>query len=412
VRGARVWAKLLGVEGSIVEDVELDDASDSLIVRVRLQPRDRRRCGRCRRRCPGYDGGEGRRRWRTLDLGTTKAYVEAAAPRVRCPEHGIIVAAVPWARHGAGHSRAFDDQVAWLASHCSKSAVVDLGRIAWRTVGAIIGRVVADGRARRDPLDGLRRIGIDDISYRRGQRYLMIVVDHDTGRLVWAGERRTASTVEAFFDALGPDRTAALTHVSTDAAVWIVEPVRRRAPGAVLCTDPFHVVRWATEALDELRREIWNQARRAGDRRLARAVRSTRWLLYRRADELDRGQRERFDRLVELNEPLYRAYLLKEQLREVFAVRGAAGIVLLDAWIGWAKASPEPRFREVGLRVETHREGIVATLIHGLSNGRVEAMNTRVRLITRIAYGFHSAGALIALAFLSLGGFCPPLPGR
>jgi transposase len=96
----------------------------------------------------------------------------------------------------------------------------------------------------------------------------------------------------------------------------------------------------------------------------------------------------------------------------VFAVRGAAGIVLLDAWIGWAKASPEPRFREVGQRVETHREGIVATLIHGLSNGRVEAMNTRVRLITRIAYGFHSAGALIALAFLSLGGFCPPLPGR
>ncbi len=113
-------------------------------------------------------------------------WLEADAPRVNCRVHGPTVAAVPWARHGAGHTRDFDDTVAWLAVQCSKTAVTELLRVAWRTVGAIITRVQADIDATVDRFDGLRRIGIDEISYKRGHRYLTVVVDHDTGRLVWA----------------------------------------------------------------------------------------------------------------------------------------------------------------------------------------------------------------------------------
>ena len=121
-----------------------------------------------------------------MDLGTTRVFIEADAPRVRCREHGVIVTQVPWARHGAGHTRDFDAYAAWLAVHVSKSAVVALLRIAWKTVGAIITRVSADIDAHVDRLDGLRRIGIDEISYKRHFRYLTVVVDHDTGHLVWA----------------------------------------------------------------------------------------------------------------------------------------------------------------------------------------------------------------------------------
>ncbi len=117
-----------------------------------------------------------------------RVFIEADAPRVSCREHGVTVAAVPWARHDARHTRAFDDTVAWLVTHTSKTAVVELLRVSWRTVGAIAARVVADARAARDPFDGLSRIGIDEISYRRGHKYLMVVVDHDTGRLVWAAD--------------------------------------------------------------------------------------------------------------------------------------------------------------------------------------------------------------------------------
>lgn len=165
MRGSTVWAGLLGIEHVTVERVEYDEDEALLVAHVRPSRSRRDRCGRCGKRCPRYDRGEGRRRWRTLDLGVVRAVVEADAPRVNCRVHGVTVAAVPWARHDAGHTKAFDDQVAWLATQCSKTAVVELMRIAWRTVGAIVTRVVADIDATHDRLAGLRRIGIDEISW-------------------------------------------------------------------------------------------------------------------------------------------------------------------------------------------------------------------------------------------------------
>ncbi len=129
-----------------------------------------------------------------------QAFVEADAPRVQCREHGVVVAAVPWARHGAGHTRAFDDTVAWLATQSSRTSVRQLMRVAWPTVGAIITRVRADIDAQVDRLARLRRIGIDEISYKKNHRYLTVVVDHDTGRLVWAAPGNDKATLAAFFD--------------------------------------------------------------------------------------------------------------------------------------------------------------------------------------------------------------------
>ena len=132
VRPLRVWKTLLGLHRMVIEEVELDDMARSLVVSVRPRARERDRCPHCRRRCPGYDQGEGRRRWRALDLGTTLCFLEADAPRVRCKRHGVVVAAVPWARHDAGFTRCFEDQIAWLAVNTGKTAVSQLMRIAWR----------------------------------------------------------------------------------------------------------------------------------------------------------------------------------------------------------------------------------------------------------------------------------------
>ena len=242
MRNKSVWEHACGLTRTVVEGVAFDEGGDAIVVSVRPAAKARGRCGRCRRRCPRYDLGEGRRRWRALDLGTTKVFVEANAPRVRCRAHGVTVAAVPWARHGARHTRDFDDLAAWLAVRTSKSAVMELLRVAWRTVGAIVTRVNADIDQTVDRLDGLRRIGIDEISYKRGHRYLIVVVDHDTGRLVWAGPGRNDTALEEFFDTLGAERAALLTHVSADMADWIARVVADRAPNAVRSADPFHIV--------------------------------------------------------------------------------------------------------------------------------------------------------------------------
>jgi len=335
VRGIRVWARLLGLQRSVIEAVWIGIEGE-VVVAARPGWRDRDRCGICRRRCPGFDLGGGRRRWRARDLGTTLAFVEADSPRVTCKRHGVVVCAVPWARHDARFTRAFEDQVAWLAVNTSKTAVAELMRIAWRTVGGICVRVVAEAQREIDLLDGLRRIGIDEISHRKGQRYLTVVVDHDTGRLVWAAAGRDRRTVEAFLDALGEERCKQITLVSCDMASWISGPIADRLPDATRCVDPFHVVALASDALDEIRREVWNQARRAGEIAIAKDLKGARFALWKNPENLTGRQQLKLADIKNTNEPLYRAYLLKEQLRAFYRVPAEYAKDMLDAWLSWA----------------------------------------------------------------------------
>jgi transposase len=413
VRNASVWQRVLGLARTVVEGVVFDEDFDAVVVSVRARKRSRQRCGRCGIRASWYDRGEGRRRWRALDVGELRCFLEADAPRVACPTHGPTVIQVPWARHGAGHTLAFDDQVAWLATHTSKTAVVELMRVAWRTVGAIVTRVVADARAAADPFDGLVRIGIDEISYKRGYRFLTVVVDHDSGRLVWAAPGKDRRTLEAFFALLGEDRCRKIRLVSADGAEYIANVVAERCPNATVCADPFHVVSWATKALDEVRREVWNQVRRpGGDKAGATALQRCRYALWKNPENLTERQRGELAWVAKTNERLYRAYLLKEELRLVFQLEGEEAKNLLRHWLAWASRCRIPAFVELAAKVRAHLPSIHATLEHGLSNGLVESTNTKIRLLTRMAFGFRSPEALVALALLDRGGYCPPLPGR
>jgi transposase len=414
VRGPSVVKRVLGWLDTVFESQSFDEAADAVVINVRPGRRARGRCGRCQKRCPGYDKGRGRRRWRTLDVGAKRAYVEADQPRVRCPEHGVVVAAVPWARHDAGHTYDFDAQVAWLTRQMSKTAVRALMRVAWRTVGQIIARVVADADAvAGDRLAGLRRIGIDEISYRRGHKYLTVVVDHDTGRLVWVGEGRNKATLVQFFELLGPQRCAQIALVSADGAESIFVAVAEYCPNARQCLDPFHVVAWATKALDEVRNQVWRDARRAGQKALADTVKGARYALWKNPEDLTKRQQSKLADIAATNQPLYRAYLLKEQFRQIFAVGGEERVELLDEWLAWASRSKLAPFVDLARRIRIHfRRDIIHTLIYRLSNGRIESVNTKIRLLTRIAFGFKSVHALIALVRLHLAGYDTPLPGR
>ncbi|MEV0705220.1 ISL3 family transposase [Saccharopolyspora sp. NPDC050389] len=423
---------VLGVDRrTVIEAVEFDEAAEGVVVHVRPHKRGRAACGRCGRRSARYDRGEGRRQWRALDLGTIQVRLEAGAPRVNCREHGPTVARLPWARHGAGHTCAFDATVAWLAMQRSKTAVCELMRIAWRTVGAIVARAWADTEAASDRFAGLRRIGIDEISYKRHHPYLTIVVDHDTGRLVWAAPGRDTATLETFFDALGEKRAAEITHVSADAAQWIGETVARRAPNAIRCADPFHVVAWATEALDAERRRAWNDARalaraegvrgrgkprqdspaRPGHEK-TRKLKHARYALWKNPEDLTEKQAGKLAWIATTDPRLHRAYLLKEGLRHIFKTKGEDGKHALDRWISWARRCRIPVFIELARRIVKHRAAIDAALEHGLSQGLIESTNTKIRLLTRIAFGFRNPEPLIALAILALGGHHPILPGR
>jgi len=433
-----LWRHVLGLAGFgrvvVLEAVEFDPETEEIVTSVRERRGGRRRCGVCGRRSPGYDQGRcaaGPRRWRGLDMGTIPVFLEADMVRVRCRNHGVVAAHVPWARHGSRFTRDFEDTVGWLACATSKSAICSLMRIEWRTVGSIITRLQADIDARVDRLAGVTRIGIDEISYKRGHKYLTIVVDHDTGNLLWAAVGRDKATVDKFFELLGPERCAQITHTSADAAPWIAKSIIEHCPQAIRCADAFHVVAWATDALDELRRQAWNDARRdarnepkrnrgrptadaaprpATER--AQSLKGARYALWKNPENLTVHQQAKLAWVAKTDPRLHRGYLLKEGLRFVFQIKGDAGKAALDRWLAWAQRCRIAAFVELGRKIRRHRPEIEAALEHGLSNALIESTNTKVRVLTRIAYGFKSPEALIALAMLSLGGHRPDLPGR
>ncbi len=191
---------------------------------------------------------------------------------------------------------------------------------------------------------------------------------------------------------------------AADAAGWAAGVVARRCPQARICLDPSHIVAWATDAPGEVRRETWNAARRGGDAALAKELKGARFALWKNPGDLTARQRGKLARIAEVNRQLYRAYLLTEELRLVFRVKGPRAVALLDAWLAWARRCRIPAFVELAAKITRHRGGIVAALTQGLSNALVESTNTKIRLLTQVAFGSRSPQALIALAMLALGG--------
>ena len=211
-----------------------------------------------------FDNGDGVRSWRHLDAGYATVEVVAVARRVDCWSCGPTVAAVPWARHASAFTRAFEDLVVHDAIVGYKQAAADRYGVSWRAVNNMCVRLATEALGRVDLLDGLVAIAIDEVKYKKGHKYLTVVCDHMTGRVIWAAKGRSKDTVGDFFDALGEERARELEFVTADGATWITDVVAIRAPDAIVCLDTFHVIGWATKALDEVRRQEWNKLRAAG----------------------------------------------------------------------------------------------------------------------------------------------------
>lgn len=404
MRVTTAFNTMLGISGASVTGVRFTPTG--VVVSIRLRRR-RLVCPCGRSLSATYDRST--RRWRHLDLGATRLLLEAEIRRLRCPACGVRTEQVPWARPGARLTRDLEDVIAWCATRMDKTTVARLCRVSWASVARAVMRVVA-GELDETRLDGLFRIGIDEVSWRKGHRYLTVVADHDRdGAVVWADEGRSAGTVERFFAELGPERTAALEAVSCDMSAGYLKAVAEHAPEARVAIDPFHVVKLANEAIDACRRQAWNTARRSGDS--PRWVKHTRWALVKDPGSLSTDQRLTIEQLRRDRSVLYRAWQLKEALRDVYRLRelGAAH-QFLDRWLSWACRSRIPSFVRLSKTIRTHRDGLLAAVELGLSNSKLEGLNSKIRLINHRGYGHHSPAALISMIYLCCGGITVELP--
>jgi transposase len=369
-----VWDEVLDTEHAVVVRTYIeqwprkDRAPEKvLIIVVEPDEQTRNRCPRC--------GQHGRPvetdvvRWRTLDVHGKRTFLESEVPRIICGEHGKITAAVPWARHDDRFSRPFEEFAAWKAAHMPWTRAAAQLRVTWEALAGITARVAADAAAGLDRLQGLRRIGIDEKSWGKGQgKYLVIVTDHDAGRVAWIGQGRCQATVEAFFEALGEERAGQLTHVSADGADWIHPVVRAKAPQAELCLDAFHVVKWAGEKLDELRRRLAGELRAAGRGDEAATLGSGMWALRKDDRKLTPAQRGTLAQIAVTSKPLYKGYLIKEQIREAFKTKGQTGKSLMRGVTAWAHRCRIPEFTKLARTLSRYKDSIYNTLDGGPSN--------------------------------------------
>ena len=355
-------------------------------------------CTGCYRKAPLYDRHP--RTWRHLDVAGMKVVLGYDLRRVDCPYCGIRAELVPWAEPGSRFTRDFEDQVAYLAQRCDQSTVAKTMRMSWSTVGDVVRRVVARVRT-EDLLDNLAFIGIDELSYRRHHEYVTVVVDHVRQRVVWAAPGKNAATLDAFFDALGPKRTAKLRGITIDMSAAYTQAVSHRAPHATLIYDRFHVQRLVQDALDEVRRAQM----RVLDGADRTAIKNTRYSLLKNYWNLSTVDVERLAKVQQTNRPLYRAYLLKAIFAEILGRSDERQVrQKLEEWISWARRSRLPSFKRVAATIRKHLEGIIAIVTTGLSNGRTEALNGKIRTITRRAFGFHRVSNLVSYIMLCCTG--------
>lgn len=423
---------LAGTKKIIVEGITLNAEANEIIIAARATKQEQHRCGVCHRKATGYDAGQGRRRWRCMDIGSAMVYIEADAPRVCCKEHGVVAAAVPWARHKARFCKNFEETTAWLATHLSRSVVAEFMRIEWHTVGGLCERVYKE-LEKQSPsrFDRLTKIGIDETSYKKGHKYMTVVVNHDTASIIWCSVGYGKEVLAGFFKLLTPEQRASIRCVSADGARWIASCVAEYCPDAERCVDPFHVVSWATEALDGERRKAWAEAHRVAQaapgrcvgrpakgetanphQTQAKAVKNLRYALLKNPEHLSENQQAQLQFLTAANPRLYRAYLLKENLRLALKASADEITAALTKWMAWAQRCRIPEFRQLRLKIKRHFAAIVATAKHRLSNARVEAMNNKIKLVIRTAYGFRNIDNLIAMVMLSCSDVKTRLPGR
>jgi len=409
VRVSRAFSRLLRLDGIWVRQVQF--FADRVVVRVALRRR-RLLCPLCSYTTPHrYNQQAVESVWRHLDLGVWRLELRAQLRRLECPEHGVRVEGVPFARHRSGFTRDFEQLVAWLATKADKTTICRLVRIDWDTVGRIIARVCAD---ELDParLENLFEIGVDEVSWKRQHNYLTLVADHIRGQIVWGTEGNNQAAADRFFKQIGKSRSHAIEVISLDMGPGYAKSAREHAPQAIIAIDPFHVVALANRALDEVRRDYWNELRRMGDQDTARRFKDARWSLLKKPERLTDQQAQTLKRLKAAGGEVWRAYTLKEALRAIFApgLTLQDVTILIDRFISKALRSRLKPFARLAQTIRKHRDGILQAIRLDINQGRTEALNNKVRLITRRAYGFHSAKAALALVMLTCGPITLRLP--
>ena len=275
---------------------------------------------------------------------------------MECPAHGVVVSRVPWAEPSSRFTHDFETECAWLMTVANQKTVSGFLHIAWRTAGDIARRV-AGGLESSMPcmFDGLHAIGVDETSRRKGHTYITVVVDHERRRVIWAHVGHGKEVLDLFFRQLTDGQRASIRIVTGDGARWIDSSMKGHCPNAERVLDSFHIVSWMTDALDRVRKRLWNQARRGKDKERTEAMRGVKYAVLKNPCDLTERQSTALATLADAGPrgQLYRSWQLKELLRAPPAPARRTGRGRAEAMDILGVAQPHPRDRRLGQEDQT-----------------------------------------------------------
>lgn len=387
----------LGIKSHVVKSVNVTE--EGLEVVLEVHRRRRLACSVC--------GTLGRvrdrlqmRSWKHVPLWGIPVTLRYAPARVSCKTCGKVkVEAIPWSE---GKSRLSKGLIWLLASFCKLLAweqVAQMFNVHWNTVSAAVRQAVDYGLAHRE-LGGVLYIGIDELSRQKGHVYVTNVYDLKEKRLLWSGEGRSQETLRAFFEEHGQALKEGVKAVCCDMWQPYIDMVKEHLPEATLVFDKFHIMQHLLKAVDEVRREEARELKKTNPELLRR----TRYIWLKNPENLTDKQRARLGYIEGLNLRCNRAYLLKESFREFWEYKSKGWAKrFLKKWFWWATHSRLKPMRDFAWLLRNHEENILTYFDEQITNGAVEGMNNKAKVVSHRCYGFRTASTYITALYHCLG---------
>jgi transposase len=399
VSALKLLGKLLRLDGMKVTGFQFTDYRRELALWVKPY-KNGCRCPVCERRCRIVSQGRDEREWIDISLLGRRVVLRYRPKEILCPTHGRAQEVIPWAAPHARATYRAEWRICTLSQLMTQKAASHILRMPKSTVSDILHRVITRVRAGHR-VRGLVSIGVDELSYKRGQKYVTLVYDLDRAKVLWVGEGKGRATIDRFFnEELTKEQRERIQWASCDMANAYTEAIKEHCPNAKLVIDRFHIVKKLNEAVDEVRKEEWRQLN--GEQK--KAIKGLRWLLGLSALSRTKGDTRALNALARGNRRIYRAWELKDEFEHFwsYSYEGSAR-KFLTRWMTRALRSRLPSMRKFVATLRNHLDNILTYIERSLTNAVAEGINRLVKLAKNRASGYQGVEAFADMIYLIAG---------
>lgn len=357
-------------------------------------------CPKCGRRCTIINKLDEPRKWEDIIVAGWKIYFWYTPREIQCPTHGRKQEMIPWAESKSQITYRQEYLIITLAKVMTQKAASELLKMASSTFSNRLQKIIERTRAGHQ-IRGLKTIGIDEISYKKGKKYATIVYDLDKGVVVWVGKGKGRETIDAFFEKeLSEFQRKQITWASCDMSQTYIGAIKEYCINAKLVLDHFHIVKAVNEAVDEVRKEEWRKSVAQGNP----LMKGLRWLLYRSSGTRTKGETKILNELKKSNNRIYRAWVLKDELEEFwkYLYQGCAE-KFLKSWITRALKSRIESMKKFALTMRKNMENILPFIERNLTNATAEGINRIIKIVKNRASGFRGLDPFINMIYLIIG---------